>query len=169
MLSRVRSARTGERPFGLASISARTPQNRSLSRAFAIRQKIGGMGGIGDYIGKPKGMHWRTFERAMERVNDVEKIILGDSARWLERLSGQRRKRKLLSRPDGPRDDGAIHWVREAYIILHPARCDVSPPEKPTRRARSPAASTAGRKVAARRAEGLLSPWTLDVGGHRRA
>ena len=35
------------------------------------------MGGIGDYIGKPKGMHWRTFERAMERVNDVEKIILG--------------------------------------------------------------------------------------------
>jgi hypothetical protein len=86
-----------------------TPHNRSFSRAFALREKIGGTGGSGAYIGKPKGMHWRTFERAMERVKDAEKIVLGHSAGWLERLSGHRRKRKLLSRPAGLRDDGAIH------------------------------------------------------------
>ena len=85
-----------------------TPDNRSFSRAFALRKKIGGKGGIGDYIGKPRGMHWRTFDRAMERVNDAEKIVLGHSVRWLERLSGHREKRNSCSRSDGPRDDPAI-------------------------------------------------------------
>lgn len=52
-----------------------TPRDRSLSRAFALRAKIGGKGGIGDYIFKPKGMHRRTFERAMERVYRAEEIV----------------------------------------------------------------------------------------------
>jgi hypothetical protein len=86
-----------------------TPHDRSFSRAFTLREKIGGKGGIGDYIGKPKGMHWRTFERGKERVDDAEKIVLVHSARWLARLSGHRRKRTSLSRPDGPLDDGAIN------------------------------------------------------------
>jgi hypothetical protein len=47
--------------------------------------------------------------RAMERVNDAEKIVLGHSVRWLERLSGHREKRNSCSRPDGPRDDEAIN------------------------------------------------------------
>jgi hypothetical protein len=61
-----------------------TPHDRSFSRAFTLREKIGGKGGIGDYIGKPKGMHWRTFEQAKERVDDAEKIVLGHSVRWLD-------------------------------------------------------------------------------------
>src|SRR5271166_4349345 len=52
-----------------------SPRDRSVSRAFALREKIGGKGGIGDYIAKPKGVHRRTFERAMERVNRAEEIV----------------------------------------------------------------------------------------------
>jgi hypothetical protein len=33
-------------------MAGETPHNRSFSRAFALREKIGGTGGIGDYIGK---------------------------------------------------------------------------------------------------------------------
>lgn len=38
---------------------------RDVGRAH-LRAKVGGKGGIDDYILKPKGMHKRTFERAME-------------------------------------------------------------------------------------------------------
>jgi hypothetical protein len=63
-----------------------SPHDRSLSRAFALRRKIGGEGGIGDYIEKPKGMHQRTFERAMERINGAEEIVDRHSDLPLERL-----------------------------------------------------------------------------------
>ncbi len=63
-----------------------SPRDRSLSRAFALRGKIGGKGGIGDYIAKPKGMHRRTFERAMERVNGAEEIVEAHTALLVERL-----------------------------------------------------------------------------------
>jgi hypothetical protein len=62
------------------------PHDRSLSRAFALRGKIGGKGGIGDYIPKPKGMHSRTFERAMERINGAEEIVEAHLALQLGRL-----------------------------------------------------------------------------------
>jgi hypothetical protein len=63
-----------------------TPRDRSFSRAFALRGKIGGKGGIGDYVPKPKGMHQRTFERAMARINRAEEIVEAHSALLLERL-----------------------------------------------------------------------------------
>jgi hypothetical protein len=65
-----------------------SPRDRSLSRAFALRGKIGGKGGIGDYIPKPKGMHWRTFDRAMGRINGAEEIVAGHSILLLDRLNG---------------------------------------------------------------------------------
>jgi hypothetical protein len=52
-----------------------TPRDRALSGAFALRRKLGADGGIGDYVTKPKGMHWRTFERAMERIDRAEGIV----------------------------------------------------------------------------------------------
>jgi hypothetical protein len=64
-----------------------TPRDRSLSRAFALREKIGGEGGIGDYIPKPKGMHLRTFERAMERIYKAEEIVEWHSDLLLDRLN----------------------------------------------------------------------------------
>ena len=52
-----------------------TPRDRALSRAFALRRKLGHDGGIGDYIARPKGMHRRTFERAMARITRAEDIV----------------------------------------------------------------------------------------------
>jgi hypothetical protein len=63
-----------------------TPRDRSLSRAFALRNKVGGQGGIGDYILKPKGMHRRAFERAMERINAAAEIVEMHSDLLLDRL-----------------------------------------------------------------------------------
>jgi hypothetical protein len=54
-----------------------TPRDRALSGAFALRRKLGADGGIGDYVTKPRGMHWRTFERAMERIDRAEGIVEG--------------------------------------------------------------------------------------------
>jgi Mrr N-terminal domain len=63
-----------------------TPSDRSLSRAFALRGKIGGEGGIGGYILKPKWMHRRTFERAMEKIYRAEEIVDRHCDLLLERL-----------------------------------------------------------------------------------
>ena len=52
-----------------------SPRDRSLSRAFTLREKVGGRGGIGSSIAKPKGMHARTFERAMEKIYRAEEIV----------------------------------------------------------------------------------------------
>jgi hypothetical protein len=63
-----------------------SPRERSLSRAFALRGEIGGDGGIGDYIPKPKGMHARTFERAMEKVYAAEETVEAYTDLLLARL-----------------------------------------------------------------------------------
>ena len=67
-----------------------SPRDRSLSRAFALRGKIGGEGGIGDYIAKPKGMHAHTFERAMEKIYAAEEIVDAHAALLLDRLKPNR-------------------------------------------------------------------------------
>ena len=36
---------------------------------------------------KPKGMHWRTFERAMERIDRAEGIVDGHTVLLLDRLN----------------------------------------------------------------------------------
>jgi hypothetical protein len=63
-----------------------SPRDRSSSRAFALRGKIGGRGGIGDYIPKPKGMHVRTFKRSMEKVYAAEEIVDAHADLLLDRL-----------------------------------------------------------------------------------
>ena len=51
--------------------------DRARACAFALRGKLGDDGGIGDYVTKPKGRHWRTFERAMGRIDQAEDIVRG--------------------------------------------------------------------------------------------
>ena len=59
-----------------------------MNRAFKLRQRLGSDGGIGDYIRRPKGMRWRTFDRQMARIAWAEDIVEGHS--WLleQRLNG---------------------------------------------------------------------------------
>ena len=76
------------RAYRLAYRSQReTPGDRALSRAFALRRKLGADGGIGDYVAKPKGMHWRTFEHALERIDQAEDIVERHTALLLDRLN----------------------------------------------------------------------------------
>jgi hypothetical protein len=63
-----------------------SPRERSLSRAFALREKIGGKGGICTLIEKPKGMHARTFNRAMQRVYAAETVVESHCDLLLDRL-----------------------------------------------------------------------------------
>jgi len=46
-----------------------------LRRAFKLRDRLGGRGGIGDYIAKPKWMRWPTYERKLEEVAAAEDIV----------------------------------------------------------------------------------------------
>ena len=63
-----------------------TPCDRALSRAFALRRRLGDDGGIGEDVAKPKGMHWRIFERALERIDQAEAIVERHTVVLLDRL-----------------------------------------------------------------------------------
>lgn len=62
--------------FRIAYRSQReSPRDRALSRAFKLRRKLGSHDGIGDYIAKPKGMRWATFDRKMHQVERIEAVV----------------------------------------------------------------------------------------------
>jgi hypothetical protein len=61
-----------------------TPRDRALNRAYALRQKLGNHGLIGSDVAKPRGMHWRTFKRALMRIAQAEDILQGHAARLLD-------------------------------------------------------------------------------------
>jgi hypothetical protein len=63
-----------------------TPRDRSLSRAFKARRRLGDHEGIGGYIRRPKGMRWRTFHRLMAKVDAAEEIVEGHTALLVEAL-----------------------------------------------------------------------------------
>jgi len=75
------------RAYRLAYPCQREPaRDRALRRAFKLRGKLGAEGGIGDYVAKPKWMRWRTFERAMARINRAEEVVDAHTDFLLERL-----------------------------------------------------------------------------------
>jgi len=48
------------------------PHCRALRKAQSIHEKLGGTGIIHEPVFKPKGMHWRTYERHMARFREAE-------------------------------------------------------------------------------------------------
>lgn len=64
-----------------------TPRDRALGRAFKLRHRLGGHGGIGDYIAKPKGMRWATFEREMAKVEAAEATVTAHTWALLQSLN----------------------------------------------------------------------------------
>ena len=70
-----------------------TARDRSLSRAFKARQRLGNHDGIDGFIVKPKGMRWRTFDRLMAKVLAAEAVVEHHSALlvdMLRRKTGER-------------------------------------------------------------------------------
>ena len=57
-----------------------TASDRAIRRADKIRQRLGWVRGIANFKGsKPKGMHWRTFER-LEQEHDA--CVVGAITKW---------------------------------------------------------------------------------------
>ena len=62
--------------YGLAYRSQREPaHDRASRRAFKLRGRLGGRGGIGDDIAKPKWMRWPTYERKLEEIAAAEEVV----------------------------------------------------------------------------------------------
>jgi hypothetical protein len=51
-----------------------TTYDRALRRAFKLRDRLGGRGGIGDHIAKPKWMRWPTYDRKLEEVFAADEV-----------------------------------------------------------------------------------------------
>ena len=75
-----------------------SPRDRALSQAFKLCRRLGSEEGIGDYIGKPKGMHQATFERAMVRIEDAEYVVDAHTGLLFDRLTRHSAKSLLTKR-----------------------------------------------------------------------
>ena len=62
------------------------PHDRALRRAFRLRGELGGKGGIGDYIPKPKWMRWPTYGRKLEEVAAAEEVVDAYMAAFVHKL-----------------------------------------------------------------------------------
>ncbi|QKS29134.1 MAG: hypothetical protein FAZ92_00473 [Accumulibacter sp.] len=74
--------------------------DRARRRAEKIRRRLGWPAGIANRDGgKPKGMHWRTFERLTAVHDACAEASLAGVVKWL--LSMKRRQRRVYDGGDG--------------------------------------------------------------------
>jgi len=72
--------------YQLAYFSSREDADgRATRRADRLRRRLDTDAGIGDYIAKPSGMRWRTYERLMARCQRYEGITNQFLVEWLRR------------------------------------------------------------------------------------
>ncbi|MDC7827331.1 hypothetical protein PQS90_19420 [Pseudomonas sp. BLCC-B13] len=75
-------------------------RDRASDRSWALRQALGCDEGFlclpAEYIQKPKGMHWRTFERKIQQLKQVDARALADTSALITSL--ERRAGHALSR-----------------------------------------------------------------------
>lgn len=62
------------------------PQDRALSKTYKARERLGSVGGVGDYIERPKRMHRRTFERELAKINEAEAALELQTKLFVERV-----------------------------------------------------------------------------------
>lgn len=70
-----------------------TVDDRAMRRADNIRERLGWPAGIANPNGgKPKGMHWRTFERLKAKHDSSVRVVLAGMTKWIDltnrRLAG---------------------------------------------------------------------------------
>ena len=74
------------------------PGNRATRKNQKLRRKLGVEIGLGDWIGpKPKGMHYKTFERISTRIHAAEAEVYDDMLVLLNRMqqATERRSRQI--------------------------------------------------------------------------
>jgi hypothetical protein len=69
-------------------------RDRALTQAFQLRCRLGSDGRIGDYIAKPNGMRWRTYERLMARCRQYEGVTNQFLVEWLRRTTSKKAQRR---------------------------------------------------------------------------
>jgi hypothetical protein len=83
--------------YGLAYQSQREQaHDRALRRAVAIRRRLGGEPGmLCPFPEKPKGMHWRSYERLRQRAAKAEGAANEHLWMWLGRLKARRGNQRM--------------------------------------------------------------------------
>jgi hypothetical protein len=83
--------------YGLAYQSQRQQaHDRALRRAVAIRRRLGGEPGmLCPFPEKPKGMHWRSYERLRQRAAKAEGAANEHLWMWLGRLKARRGNQRM--------------------------------------------------------------------------
>jgi hypothetical protein len=63
---------------------SRSAHDRAIDRMWKLKNKLGGE----EYWHKPKGMHWKTYERMVEEIDDAEDLCDGYLAEFVMRRLG---------------------------------------------------------------------------------
>lgn len=65
-------------------------QDRLLRKAQDIRKRLGGSASMADlFPWKPKGMHWKTYERLRNRAENAELRMWGALSAWLDKTKAR--------------------------------------------------------------------------------
>ena len=64
--------------------------DRALHKAQSIRKRLGGSANMMEpFPEKPKGMHWRTYERLWREHHEAEMEQLAGMREWLDKLESR--------------------------------------------------------------------------------
>jgi hypothetical protein len=66
------------------------PRHRRIMKAQKIRQRLGGSANMLEkFPPRPKGMHWKRYERLRTRHDAATEHYLGTTTAWLRRLQAR--------------------------------------------------------------------------------